>query len=89
MPTIQQLLREKNLEVLTVGPDDTVLEAIQKMADSSVGSLVVVDRKKVVGMFTERHYAREVILKGRSSPKTKVGAIMATKVVYRDYRSAA
>ena len=82
MPTIQQLLREKNREVLTVGPDDTVLEAIQKMADSNVGSLVVVDSKKVVGMFTERHYAREVILKGRSSPKTKVGAIMATKVVY-------
>ena len=82
MLTIPQLLREKNREVLTVGPDDTVLEAIQKMADNNVGSLVVVDRKKVVGMFTERHYAREVILKGRSSPKTKVGAIMATKVVY-------
>ncbi len=82
MPSIQQLLNEKGRRVHTVAPDDTVLEAIQSMADNNIGSVVVTEGDKVVGMFTERHYAREVILKGRSSPRTLVGEIMATEVIY-------
>ncbi|MEX0304221.1 MAG: CBS domain-containing protein [Leisingera sp.] len=82
MTIIQQILKNKKREVISVRPDETVLEAIQVMADNDIGSVVVVDGGKVVGMFTERHYARKVILKGRSSPKTKVGTIMTTKVVY-------
>jgi CBS domain-containing protein len=81
MATIQQLLDGKGHEVLSVGPDDTVLEAIGKMASNDVGSLVVLDGEKLVGIITERHYARNVILKGRSSPKTTIKEIMSTRVV--------
>lgn len=81
MATIQQLLDGKGHEVLSVGPDDTVLEAIGKMASNDVGSLIVLDGEKLVGIITERHYARNVILKGRSSPKTTIKEIMSTRVV--------
>jgi len=81
MVTVQQLLNEKGSDVLAVGPGDSVLTAIRKMADNNVGSLVVLDQGKLVGIITERHYARNVFLKGRSSPLTKVGEIMSTRVV--------
>lgn len=84
MATIQQLLNEKGHEVLTVGPDDTVLAAIEKMAANNVGSLVVLKDRKFNGIITERHYARNVFLKGRSSPKTKVGEIMSTRAFYAE-----
>lgn len=81
MTTIQQLLDTKGYEVLSIRPDDTVLDAIEKMADHNVGCLVVLDGKKLIGKITERHYARNVVLQGRSSPKTIVGEIMSTRVV--------
>jgi CBS domain-containing protein len=81
MTTIQQLLDGKGHEVLSIGPDDTVLQAIEKMAVNDVGALVILDGEKLVGIFTERHYARNVFLKGRSSPKTTVKEIMSTHVV--------
>ena len=81
MTTIQQILDEKGTEVLEIGPDETVLDAISKMADNNVGSLVVLADKKLAGIFTERHYARNVFLKGRSSPKTLVRQIMSTHCV--------
>ena len=81
MATIQQLLNQKGHDVLAVEPDETVLVAIEKMAANDVGALVVLKDMELVGIFTERHYARNVILKGRSSPKTKVGEIMSTRVV--------
>ena len=81
MATVQQLLSEKGSTVLTVAPNDSVLDAIQKMADNNVGSLVVLDGDKLVGIVTERHYARNVFLKGRSSPNTNVREIMSTRVV--------
>lgn len=81
MATIQQLLKEKGYDLLSVGPDDTVLDAIEKMAANDVGALVVLRGTDLVGIFTERHYARNVFLEGRSSPKTKVGEVMSTRVV--------
>lgn len=81
MTTVRQLLDEKGHEVLSVGPDDTVFDAIKKMADNDAGSLVVLRDEKLVGIITERHYARNVFLKGRSSPKTTVGEVMSTRVV--------
>ncbi|MBS9716748.1 CBS domain-containing protein [Pseudohalocynthiibacter aestuariivivens] len=81
MVTVNQLLNEKGRNVLMVGPDDTVLDAISKMASNDVGSLVVLENGELVGIITERHYARNVFLKGRSSPKTTVGEIMSTRVV--------
>lgn len=81
MATVKQLLDEKGHEVMSIGPDGSVLDAIKKMADNNVGSLIVLDGEKLAGIVTERHYARNVYLKGRSSPKTTVREIMSTRVV--------
>lgn len=82
MTTIKQLLDYKGREIHSVPPDVTVYDAIKKMADNDVGSLVVIDNGKLVGILTERHYARNVVLKGRTSPTTPVQAIMETNVIY-------
>ena len=82
MTTIRQLLDKKGHEVFSVGPEETVYDAIKKMAEKNVGSLVVMEGNQLIGIITERHYARNVVLKGRASPATKVRDIMETKVVY-------
>ncbi len=81
MDTVRDLLNSKGDEVWTIQPDETVLDAIQKMADQNVGSLVVIENGKPVGIFTERHYAREVFLKGRHSPTTPIREVMNTRVI--------
>ena len=81
MTTARQLLDKKGHKVLSIGPDGTVFDAIKKMADNNVGSLVVLEAGNLVGIITERHYARNVFLMGRSSPKTAVREIMSTRVV--------
>jgi CBS domain-containing protein len=81
MASIRQLLDKKGHEVLSVGPDQTVYDSIKKMADKNVGSLLVMEGDKLIGIITERHYARNVILKGRASPNTLVRDIMETNVV--------
>ena len=81
MPTIRQVLAQKGSDVLSIAPDATVHEAIKRMADSNIGSLVVIHHGRLVGIFTERHYARNVFLKGRSSPQTRVGDVMEKYVV--------
>jgi CBS domain-containing protein len=82
MDTVRELINSKGEEVWTIQPDATVLDAIQIMADHDVGSLVVIEDGKPVGIFTERHYAREVFLKGRHSPTTLMRDIMSTRVIY-------
>jgi CBS domain-containing protein len=81
MTTVQQLLDEKGHDVWSVGPDESVFDAIQKMATKNAGSLVVMEDGEPVGIFTERHYARDVVLKGKSSPTTPVRDIMATRLI--------
>jgi CBS domain-containing protein len=81
METVRQLLNSKGNEVWTIQPDETVLDAIRKMADKDVGSLVVVEDGKPVGIFTERHYARKVFLKGRHSPTTVIREIMSSYLI--------
>ncbi|MDH3662337.1 MAG: CBS domain-containing protein [Alphaproteobacteria bacterium] len=81
MTTVQQLLNEKGHDVLSIHPDDSVFDAIQLMAKENVGALVVMENNRPVGIFTERHYARSVFLKGKSSPKTRTREIMTTDVV--------
>lgn len=81
MDTVLQLLNSKGNEVWTIHPDETVLDAIQKMAAKDVGSLVVIEDGKPVGIFTERHYSRKVFLKGRHSPTTAIREIMSTHIV--------
>ena len=66
MKTLRQVLDEKGAEVFSLAPDDTVLDAIKAMADHDIGALVVLDCDMLVGIVTERHYARRVYLKGKS-----------------------
>jgi len=82
MATVRQLLNEKGHDVFTVGPGETVFDAIRKMAEKNIGSLVVCEGPRPVGIITERHYARNVFLKGRASPSTLVRDIMETQVWY-------
>jgi CBS domain-containing protein len=81
MATVRQILDAKGHDVATIGPDATVYDAIKKMADENIGSLVVVDDEKIAGIVTERDYARNVFLKGKASPTTLVKDIMSTRVV--------
>jgi CBS domain-containing protein len=81
MTTVRHILDQKGRQVWSVSPGDTVYDAIKLMADRDVGALMVVDGSKIVGIITERDYARNVFLKGRGSPRTPVGEIMACNVV--------
>jgi CBS domain-containing protein len=82
MTTVSQLLAQKGDRIFSVGPDDTVYTAIGVMAEQDIGSVLVMDGERVVGIATERLYARNVALKGRSSDSTRVGEIMETRVIY-------
>jgi CBS domain-containing protein len=83
MSTVAGILQAKgNPPVQEIGPDDTVLEAIRRMAEQRIGALVVLRNGAVSGMVTERDYARKVILKGRSSETTPVRDIMTSNVLY-------
>ena len=79
--TVRQLLEQKGREILSIDPSATVFDAVAKMAEKDVGSLVVMDDDEIVGMITERHYARNVVLKGKTSPATPISDIMERNVV--------
>lgn len=81
MRTVRQLLAEKPAEIHAVAPEAPVIEAIRLMADRSVGALVVLRGGSLAGILSERDYARKVVLQGRSSADTPVGAIMTADVV--------
>ena len=80
MKLVKHLLDGKGRHIVSVVPDSTVLEAIMLMADKAIGSLLVMDGEKLLGIVTERDYARKVIIKGRSSKTTRVSEIMTTGV---------
>ncbi len=81
MTTARHLLDRKGRAIFSVGPDDPVLEAIRLMADHHVGALLVMQADDLVGIVSERDYARKVILKGRSSADTPVAQIMSAPVI--------
>jgi len=82
MAIVRHILDKKGRHVWTIAPSETVHAAIKQMAHKDVGALVVVDDEGPVGIFTERHYARNVFLKGRSSPSTPVKDVMRTGFSY-------
>ena len=81
MITVAELLNRKGHNVETIGPDATVYDAIKRMADLDIGALVVMDGGRVFGVMTERDYARNVFLQGKSSPTTPVREAMADEVL--------
>lgn len=81
MNTIRSLLRAKGHQVWSIGPDETVFDAIRLMAEKGIGALMVVEDSKLVGVMSERDYARQVILQGRASQTTPVRDIMTRKVI--------
>ena len=82
MTTASDILEDKGSDVWSVSPDDTVFEAIRLLADKGVGALLVMDGDKLVGIVTERDYARKVILAGKASRDTPVREVMTAKVLY-------
>ncbi len=82
MKLVSQLLRAKGHEVWSVTPDTSVFDALELMADKNVGALLVLEADKLTGIFSERDYARKVILKGKASRDTPVKEIMTAEVVY-------
>jgi len=79
--TVSSILRHKGHHVWSVSPDDSVLQAIRIMADKGIGALMVIAGETLVGIVSERDYARKVVLQGKSSRDTPVGDIMTRAVV--------
>jgi CBS domain-containing protein len=81
MKRIQTLLKKKGYDVWSIAPDASVYDAIHLMAEKAVGALIVMDGPKLVGVISERDYARKIILEGRSSENTKISEIMSSEVI--------
>jgi CBS domain-containing protein len=81
MTTVRQLLRGKGQSVHTIGPDASVYDALQEMAARDVGALVVTENGEVVGVVSERDYARKLVLMGKISKETQVREIMIDQVI--------
>jgi CBS domain-containing protein len=81
MQTVRELLVRKGGQIWSVSPDSTVYEALQLMADRNVGAVLVRDAERLLGIVSERDYARQVVLKGKASRDTPVREIMTVRVV--------
>ncbi|OHC64107.1 MAG: histidine kinase [Rhodocyclales bacterium RIFCSPLOWO2_02_FULL_63_24] len=82
MKTLKQLLEERPRTPLAVSPDDTIFSALELMAKHDIGAVLVMRDGRLAGIFSERDYARKVILSGKSSKETQVREIMTEKVLY-------
>ena len=81
MKTVKDILKSKGHEIWSVRPDDMVFDAVKQMADKEAGALLVMDGNKLVGIVTERDYARKIILEGKSSKHVTVSEVMTRKVL--------
>lgn len=80
MITVSQVLNDKGLGAWTIGPNATVFEALKLMAEKDIGALIVVEKDKIIGMLSERDYARKIVLLDRHSQDTPVHDIMTTSI---------
>ncbi|MCX6577522.1 MAG: CBS domain-containing protein [Candidatus Aminicenantes bacterium] len=80
MHTVKDMLKEKGSEVWTISPEAKVIDALKLMSDKKIGALAVMYKKQVLGILSERDYARKVILKGKTSLDTPVKEIMTCQV---------
>ena len=80
MTMIKHILKAKGRGCVSVSPNETVCAALEKMAEKNIGSVLVMDGATLVGIFTERDYARNIVLKGRSSPQTLIKKVMSARV---------
>lgn len=81
MKTVHDLLAGKSTDVWSIGPDKTVYDALRLMAERGIGAVLVVESSALVGILSERDYARQVILKGKASKDTPIREIMTTQVI--------
>src|SRR5512143_4040665 len=84
MITIGQVLQTKGHDFFAISPQATTYEALEIMADKGVGALLVMEGGRLAGVFSERDYARKVILKGKSSKRTTVGELMSSPPICAD-----
>ena len=82
MKSVEKLLRIKGYQTWNIAPQATVYEALQLMSEKEVGAILVLEEGKVIGIFTERDYARKLILKGKFSKDTEVRELMTQEVLY-------
>ena len=82
MKTVRDLLAKKGRDVWSVAPDTSVFDTLKLMAEKEIGAVLVLVGGKVAGIFSERDYARQVILKGKASKDTPVRDVMTTRVVF-------
>ncbi len=82
MKSVGDILESKGHEIIAVAPSATVFETLELMDEREIGAVVVMTADKTVGLFTERDYARQVILKGKASKDTPVREVMTSRVVY-------
>ena len=81
MKSVRQVLKDKGYSVETITPQASVYEALQKMANRELGALIVFEGGEICGLFSERDYARKVVLQGRFSKDTRVEEIMTRRVI--------
>lgn len=89
MHNVRQILEQKGSAIWSVGPDDLVIDAVRSMAEHGVGAMLVMADGEMKGMFSERDYARKVILAGRASRETRVHEVMTSPLVTVDPRATA
>ncbi|MCW8874961.1 MAG: CBS domain-containing protein, partial [Gammaproteobacteria bacterium] len=81
MSTVKQLLDFKGHEIIAIDPDATVYAAVERMAERQIGALLVLEQGRLAGLFSERDYARKVVLKGKSSRETLVRDVMTRELI--------
>ncbi|MBC8555336.1 MAG: CBS domain-containing protein [Candidatus Brocadiales bacterium] len=84
MNFVSQILKNKGNKIWSIAPSETAYKALQIMSQENLGALLVIDKGKVIGIFSERDYARKVILQGKSSKTTSVRELMTKEVLYVD-----